>query len=306
MEAANTHITYHLETSLIHADETFNCRGEIQAYNLVDLASSIKDHGLQIPVIVWETTGLPNGCKFLLIAGYRRFTACTTLLKQTTILATVRTDLTEETARVLNFTENLERKNLNILEEAKAIAIAFPEKMAMLAIGRKLNRGFMWVKIRRMLLELPEIAQNAAAVGLFTIEDIKLVHSTNTFYRLELSKRIIEARKEGTVIDTFSTKQKKSVHHYVKKPKLDEIQDLMGYLIENGLAGLPTKLLLYILGRMTAEDLYKYIDSLKNRLTEPRIRRILDKKDAMHENQKNVSERKGTRGSKARRSNRNS
>ena len=299
MEAASTHITYHLDTALIYADEDWNCRGKIQPTKLVELASSIKDHGLQIPVIVWQRDNLPNGYKFLLVAGYRRFFTCTTLLRQTTILATVRTDLTEETARILNFTENLERKDLNILEEAKAVALAFKKDMPIIAVGRALNREAMWVKARRMLLDLPEEAQQAAAIGLFTIEDIKLAHSTSAMNRWHLIQQIIEARKEGrSIIRNKKGYRRKRIF---VKPKTDDIRELMLYLIERRLAGLATKVLLYTLGQMSQEEIHAYIENLvAKRLTEKSVELILE--DKPRATKKHVSKRKRTRKCKTRRS----
>jgi ParB/RepB/Spo0J family partition protein len=303
MEPASTHVAYHVETSLIYADEEWNCRGKVQPMHLAELASSIQDNELQIPVIIWPKEGLPNGCRFLLVAGYRRFFACTTLLRHTSILATVRTDLNEGTARTLNFTENLERKNLNILEEAKAIAISFPKKTTQQEIGRKLNRTRTWVRARQQLLELPEEAQQAAVAGLFTAEDVRLVHSTSKSYRQRLIKQIIEAHKEG--------RSMVRVHGHPKgralavKPKVDDIKELMLYLIERSLTGLATKVLMYTIGKLPLEDIHTYIDNLvATRLTDKKVQLILEKKT--RETKKHVSKRRRTRKSKARGSGRSS
>jgi ParB/RepB/Spo0J family partition protein len=303
MEPASTHVTYHVETALIYPDEVWNCRDRVQPMHLADLASSIQDNGLQIPVIVWPTEGLPNGCRFLLVAGYRRFFACTTLLRHTSILATVRTDLTVETARILNFTENLERKNLNILEEAKAIAISFPRKTTQQEIGRKLNRTPVWVRVRQQLLKLPEEAQHAAASGIFTAEDIKLVYSTPVPNRRHLTEQIIAARKEGRTMIRISNNPAQRA--LAVKPKVDDIKELMLYLIERSLAGLATKVLLYTIGKMSLEELHTYIDNLvATRLTSKKVQLILEKKT--RETKKHVSKRRRTRKSKTRRNSRGS
>jgi len=297
MEPASTHVTYHVETSLIYADEEWNCRGKVHPMHLADLASSIQDNGLQIPVIVWPKEGLPNGCKFLLVAGYRRFFACTVLLRQTVILSTVRTDLNEDTARTLNFTENLERKNLNILEEAKAIAISFPKKTTQQEIGRKLNRTRTWVRARQQLLELPEEAQQAAVAGLFTAEDVRLVHSTHISNRRHLIEQIVEAHKEGrSMVRVYGHPRGRSL---AVKPKVDDIRGVIQYLVEKGLTGLATKVLLYTIGNLTLDDLYSYIDNLvATRLTDKKVQIIMEKKT--HETKKHVSKRRRTRKSKAR------
>lgn len=288
MEPASTHVTYHIDTSLIYADEEWNCRGKIQPMHLADLASSIQLHGLQIPIIVWQKDDLPNGCKFLLVAGYRRYFACTVLLRQTNILAIVRTDLTEETARILNFTENLERKDLNILEEAKAIALAFPKPIRVSAVSRALNRSRSWIKSRLLLLELPEEAQQAAVDGLFLADDIYLAHSTAPQYRKYLVAQIIEARKEGKAL--VSIFDKKGGRRLAVKPKVKDMQNLMLYLLEKHLKGLATKVLLYALGRLTFEEICAYIDNLvAKRLHHPSVQLILEEKP--HAAKKHVSER---------------
>jgi ParB/RepB/Spo0J family partition protein len=303
MEVADTHITYHIDTSLIYADEVFNCRGKIEPYHLTDLASSIKVHGLQIPIIIWPKEGLPNGCKFLLVAGYRRFLACTTILRQTTILATVRTDLTDQTARILNFTENLERKNLNILEEAKAIQLGFPKRMPMTEIGRKLNRGATWVKVRKMLLDLSETAQQAAVLGLFRLEDIKLVHGMRPCFRPHAIEQIIEARRSGRTIVHHKTLTRKNRR---SRPAEVELKEMLLYLVEHRLSGLATKLIMYMLGMMSKEEIYTYIENLiiKNQMELPKVLRILDGKDREHATKKYVSKRRRTKKSQTRRRNR--
>jgi ParB/RepB/Spo0J family partition protein len=273
MRESKTHVNYHLETKLIHADVGFNCRGRIDHSQLVDIASSIKTHGLQIPVIVWERDNLPDGCKYMLIAGYRRFQACTEILRWTTILATIRTDLTPETARILNFTENLERKNLNILEEARAIALAFPDKLFDKDVGRKLNRSATWVRIRRLLMYLPASAQNAAAVGLLKGEDICLISSVHEDYREKLLAKILEARKQGRSISYEVNSKRGNVCNV--KPNVDDIKQLVLYLTEKGIKGLCIKILAYMLGRLSPEDLYYYIDHL----TAPEIQSILTMED---------------------------
>jgi len=260
MKTSETHVNYHLDTKLIYTDSKFNCRGRIDITQVTDIASSIKAHGLQIPVIVWERNDLPGDYQYLLIAGHRRFQACTEILRHETILATVRTDLTHETARILNFTENLERRNLNILEEAKAIEMAFPKSIPNKEVGAKINRSGQWVYIRRILINLPEIAQNAAARSQINLEDIKLINSVPPEFRDKLTRKIIDARQNGRSIAYEVNVKRGNVCHV--RPSIDDIKHLMLYLTEKGLKGLCIKILAYMLGRLPPEDLYYYIDHL--------------------------------------------
>ena len=64
----------------------------------------------------------PAACDYRLLAGHRRFQAIKTFLKWHCIPAMIHAGLSDREARMLNFCENLERKDLNILEEARRLA----------------------------------------------------------------------------------------------------------------------------------------------------------------------------------------
>ena len=77
-----------LPISKIHADEEFNCRGPISPMEVMDLAESIREKGLLQPVVVMEYDQAEKertGYDYLLIAGYRRYTAKVKILRHETI-----------------------------------------------------------------------------------------------------------------------------------------------------------------------------------------------------------------------------
>ena len=80
---------------------------------LNELASSIKEHGVFQPIIVKKSV---KG--YEIIAGERRFRA-SKLAGKTTIPAIVRA-FTDEQMMEIALLENLQRENLNVMEEAKA------------------------------------------------------------------------------------------------------------------------------------------------------------------------------------------
>jgi len=154
---------------LILFDEDFNCRGHIAPMDVTDLANSIKEQGLIQPVVVVPLTG-PRAIehpdkKYLLVAGYRRFTAFR-INESTAIPAVIREDMADETtARFFNLSENLQRKDLNILQEAKALAKLEALGVTETVAARKLNMGRGWVQVRYMVLRLPEEVQAEIAAG---------------------------------------------------------------------------------------------------------------------------------------------
>ena len=83
---------------------------------LHELAASIKQHGVMQPVIVRPH---PRGQDYELVAGERRWRACQ-LAGKTEVPALVR-DISNSSASAMALIENLQREDLNPLEEALAL-----------------------------------------------------------------------------------------------------------------------------------------------------------------------------------------
>ena len=81
---------------------------------LTGLAESIKENGLLQPVTVRKEDG-----KYILIAGERRLRA--TKLAGLTEISAIVSDFSQEDSAVLALLENIQRKNLNVFEQAYAI-----------------------------------------------------------------------------------------------------------------------------------------------------------------------------------------
>lgn len=118
--------------------------------NLKDLAESIREHGVVQPIIV---TKLAEG-KYELIAGERRLRA-SKLIGNREIPAIVRKADNQEKLE-LAIIENVQRHNLNAIEEAKAYK-RLKEEFALTQeeIAKKLGKGRVAVANTMRLLELP-------------------------------------------------------------------------------------------------------------------------------------------------------
>ncbi len=90
----------------------FQPRRYFDETSLQELANSIKEHGLIEPVVVREITNN----HYEIIAGERRWRACQ-LAGHDTIRCEVR-DLNDEAAAAITIIENIQRENLNPIEEA--------------------------------------------------------------------------------------------------------------------------------------------------------------------------------------------
>jgi ParB family chromosome partitioning protein len=92
----------------------FQTRSHINEEQLAELAASISANGVVQPILVRP---LPNG-RFQLIAGERRWRA-SELAKKATIPAILR-QVSDEQAMEITIVENLQRADLNAMEQARA------------------------------------------------------------------------------------------------------------------------------------------------------------------------------------------
>ena len=84
-----------------------------------ELANSIKEQGLLMPILVKKDKNTSNSKKFIIIAGERRWRACKSL-KMKTINAIVIKNTSEKSDALAAIIENVQREDLSVLEEAIA------------------------------------------------------------------------------------------------------------------------------------------------------------------------------------------
>lgn len=151
----------------IDADSDRNCRGFFTVVDVRDLARDIDNNGLLQAVVV-----RPKGDRYELVAGFRRFMAVARILRWETIAANV-VSVDDAQAARLNLTENLQRKSLNPVEEARAIESLYPEnRFSLVDAGRELGRDPHWVQARRHVLKLSPELQKKFAAGTIPISRV--------------------------------------------------------------------------------------------------------------------------------------
>lgn len=248
----------------IFPDEEFNSRGPIAPIDVVDLAKSIEEEGLIQPVVICPLQEgdkrRSEGAKYLLVAGYRRFHAHR-VLKRATIQAIVREEMDEVKCRILNLKENLDRKDLNILQEAKAISRLKELGVGEFAAAEHLNKSRGWVQVRYMLLELPEEIQQEASAGIIKQSDIRLIFSMpDRESRLIAAKKIKESmvRGESKVEARIKAQGKKKSDK--KQRNKAEIMQMMEHMQDTIGNGIWTRALAWCCGEIPDYELF---DSIK-------------------------------------------
>lgn len=137
-------------------------RSHFDEKGIEELADSIQQHGLLQPIIV-----RPNGKKYQIIAGERRFQACKKLNLKTVPVKIM--DVDEVDTLKLALIENLQRTDLNPIEEAKGymeLLAASGMKQTELASAVSKSRSSVTNALR--LLDLPEKVQQFISDGQLT------------------------------------------------------------------------------------------------------------------------------------------
>ncbi len=165
---------YEIPLADIFCDNDFNCRGPIAPVDVIDLARSISEQGLQSPIVVQPWLHAPF--KYRIVSGHRRYNAFR--VNQTkTIPSIIKEGLTELGARQLNLEENLKRKDLNLLQESSALRPFMKAGWTEQDMASRFNQSRGWVQARVALLSLPEEIQQEAAAGFLSQEHVKQLKS---------------------------------------------------------------------------------------------------------------------------------
>lgn len=247
---------------LIYSDSVFNCRGPIAPYEVQTLSESIKQNGLLQPIVVRPYLHPPY--RYMIVVGHRRHAACK-LLKYKEIEANVNENLTEAQARSLNLIENLERKDLNMLQEAKAIEWFREAGLQLREVAKEVNKSTGWVSTRYLVLDLEPDIQLEIAAGLLKQDQIKMLHEIPSRQgRIDAVKRIKEAKARGEDRQLFvDPKPKKAVTDDLTNKvsrnmrEMFEIQDMIYDQIG---ANIATRTLAWTGGVISTKD---YFESLK-------------------------------------------
>jgi len=251
-----------LPLKTIYCDSDFNCRGQFTVESVFDLAESIKTKGLDFPIVVQPAAeadqGLPPGYDYRLLAGHRRYRAVEFFLQWETIPAMLRTGLTDYQARLLNFTENLERKDLNMLQEAVALQRLYPDGVSLRQAHKDLNRPTKWVAARLRLLDLAPEIQEQAAAGLLSAVMIERLYKETPEEQILIAKVVADAKAKGV-----SRKMPALPEAYKRRFKYrrtkEEISDMIVKMFDAGVNGLATRALAWSMGEVSDEDFEKDI-----------------------------------------------
>lgn len=161
-----------LDARLVPVDDIepnrYQPRTEMDEDALADLAESIRTHGVLEPIIV-----RPSGNGYELVVGERRWRAARQA-GLSEIPAVVR-DLTDQEAAVVALVENLQREDLNPIEEAKAFRRLLELNLTQEEVAAQVGRSRSAVANSLRLLTLPADVQALIGRGELSVGHAKVL-----------------------------------------------------------------------------------------------------------------------------------
>ncbi len=251
--------------SILYHDDTFNCRGVIAPMDVATLAKAIDTNGLQFPITVQpvcDIEGAPlrdeltkQKIEYRIIAGHRRHKACT-CLGWKSIPCMIRRGLSEAQARVLNLSENFDREDLNIVQEAEALKHLELAGIPRDDVATMINKSSGWVQVRYYLLRMPKPIQEEAAAGFLNQYQIKKLYSMETEEEMfDAVKKIKDAKAKGEKPPEVGGRKKKSttVKKERKRGEMSDMQDIIRGALGNGR---DTRALAWAAGEISTAELF--------------------------------------------------
>ena len=208
---------------------------------LYELAESIKAQGIMQPILVRQLTEGDNAGKYEIIAGERRFRA-SKLAGLTSVPVLVR-DVPNEAAAAMALIENIQREDLNPLEEAQGLQRLIKEfglthETAAQAVGRSRSAASNLLR----LLNLADPVQTMLMAGdldmgharaLLSLDKAAQITAANQIAAKKLSVREAEslAKKLGAEFNLVTQKPKKEKSRDVRRVE-EELSDLLMAQVE--------------------------------------------------------------------------
>jgi len=233
-----------LPASLLLADMVpgqYQPRTRMDEGALYELAESIKSQGIMQPILVRKLAGGAHAGKYEIIAGERRFRAAR-LAGLDSVPVLVR-DVPDEAAAAMALIENIQREDLNPLEEAQGLQrlirdFGLTHEQAAQAVGRSRSAASNLLR----LLNLAEPVQTMLMAGdldmgharaLLSLDRAAQITAANQIAQRKLSVREAESlvKKIGAEFALVSPKPKKEKSRDLRRVE-EELSDLLTAEVE--------------------------------------------------------------------------
>jgi ParB family chromosome partitioning protein len=196
-------------------------RSNFDAEALSELVQSVQNHGVLQPLLVREV-----GSKFELIAGERRLRAAqAALLKQVPIIVV---EASDEKALEIALIENLQREDLNPIEEAEGYALLQKKfNLTQDKVAKQVGKARASVANALRLLELPAPLRKEVAGGRLSAGHAKVLLSVEDETQQAL---LAQSTIKGGLSVRVLEKLVKKLNRAPKKPRAEKADLPSDYL----------------------------------------------------------------------------
>jgi len=192
---------------------------------LYELAESIKAQGIMQPILVRRLAAGPNEGKYEIIAGERRFRA-SRLAGLSEVPVLVR-EVPDEAAAAMALIENIQREDLNPLEEAQGLQRLVKEfglthEQAAQAVGRSRSAASNLLR----LLQLAEPVQTMLMAGDLDMGHARALLSLDKASQITAANQIASKKLSVREAESLSKKLSAEFALVPQKPKKEKSRDI--------------------------------------------------------------------------------
>ena len=201
-------------------------RKEFSEEKIQELAQSIKENGLIQPIIVRQSPVIG----YEILAGERRYRA--SIAAGLTEVPVIIKKLSDQDMMVHSIIENLQREDLNPIEEAKAYQSLIDKGYTHADIAEKMGKSRPYITNLVRLLTLPDFILTEVETGKLSQAHARLLIQLSTDEQKKLLYRIqtedLSVRQvEHLLKEEKNKKKSKEKDHFIKEEE-DNLKKLLG------------------------------------------------------------------------------
>ena len=204
-------------------------RKEFDGEKLHELAQSIKENGVIQPIIVRQSPVIG----YEILAGERRYRA--SLLAGLTSIPAVVKQLSDQEMMVQSIIENLQRENLNPIEEARAYESLVEKGFTHAEIADKMGKSRPYISNSIRLLSLPEPILSEVETGKLSQAHARSLVGLNKEQQDYFFQRIIEedisVRKLEALLTEKKQKKQQKNDYFIQNEE-EQLKKLLGLDVE--------------------------------------------------------------------------
>ena len=195
-------------------------RKQFDEEGLMNLAQSIKEHGIVQPIIVRK-----DGSIYQIVAGERRWRAAR-LAGLKTVPVAVK-DYTDEQLLEIALIENLQREDLNPIEEANAYKVLIDEySLSQEEIGKRIGKSRSAITNSIRLLNLPTEIVDYLIAGKITAGHARaLLAIEDDKKKIEIADRIIKENLNVRQVEKLTREKKRTRKTKTKSAEISDLEE---------------------------------------------------------------------------------